>query len=121
MNSGRIMDASRCARDPLNQEHRNSCRRKLDCLGEGPGQFFNPTGVTFLNYDEILIANEMNHRIQQFNLQTGNFVKSFGKNGEGNGEFDNPGDICINDEGHVVVPDFLAIESRSSQQIVNLC
>lgn len=34
----------------------------------GPGQFFNPTGVTFLNYDEILIANEMNHRIQQFNL-----------------------------------------------------
>ena len=115
------MDASRCARDPLNQEHRNSCRRKLDCLGEGHGQFFNPTGVTFLNYDEILIANEMNHRIQQFNLQTGNFVKSFGKNGEGDGEFDNPGDICINDEGHVVVPDFLAIESRSSQQIVNLC
>lgn len=104
------MDASRCARDPLNQEHRNSFGRKLGCLGEGPGQFFNPTGVTFLNYDEILIANEMNYRIQQF-----------GKNGEGDGEFDNPGDICINDEGHVVVTDFLAIESRSSQQIVNLC
>ena len=25
----------------------------------------------------------------------------------------NPVDICINDEGHVVVADFLAIESRS--------
>lgn len=86
---------------------------ELGCLGEGPGQFFNPTGVTFLNYDAILIANEMNHRIQQFNLQTGNFVKSFEKNGEGDGEFDNPVDIWINDEGHVVVADFLAIESRS--------
>ena len=40
-------------------------------------------------------------------------MKSFGKNGEGDGEFDNPVDICRNDEGHVVVADFLAIESRS--------
>lgn len=39
-------------------------------------------------------------------------MKSFGKNGEGDGEFDNFVDICINDEGYVVVVDFLVIEFR---------
>ena len=79
--------------------------RKLGCRGEGPGQFFNPTGVTYLNGNEILVADELNHRIQQFNVQTGNFVKSFGKYGEGDGEFNRPVNICINDEGNIAVVD----------------
>ena len=79
--------------------------RKLGFYGKNPGQLHNPAGVTFLNDDEILVADELNHRIQQFNVQTGNFVKSFGKEGTGDGEFKNPEGICMDGEGHVVVAD----------------
>ena len=80
--------------------------RKLGCHGENPGQVNRPAGVTFLNDDEILVADDDNDRIQQFNVQTGNFVKSFGKYGTGDGEFRSPLDICMDGEGHVVVTDF---------------
>ncbi|XP_078348232.1 uncharacterized protein LOC144633264 [Oculina patagonica] len=77
--------------------------RKLGCYGENPGQFNIPKAVTYLNDDEILVADELNHRIQQFNVQTGNFVKSFGKYGAGEGEFQNPVSVCMDCEGRVVV------------------
>ena len=79
--------------------------RKLGCRGEKPGQLNFPAGVTFLNDDEILVVDDNNHRIQQFNVQTGNFVKSFGKRGSGDGEFCRPEGICMDGEGHVVVAD----------------
>ena len=80
--------------------------RKLGCHGENPGQLNSPAGITFLNDDEILVADDHNHRIQQFNVQTGNFVKSFGKDGERDGEFRYPEGICMDGEGHVVVADY---------------
>ena len=43
------------------------------------GQFDEPVDVTFFNDDEILVTDECNHRIQQLNVQTGNFMKKFGK------------------------------------------
>ena len=80
--------------------------RKLDCgHGENPGQLNTPAGVTYLNDDEILVADDGNSRIQQFNVETGNFVKSFGKEGTGDGEFQNPEGICMDGEGHIVVAD----------------
>ena len=66
----------------------------------------DPAGVTFLNDDELLVVDDFNGRIQQFNVQTGNFVKSFAKEGTGDGEFSRPQGIFINDEGHVIVVDF---------------
>ena len=80
--------------------------RKLGSFGKNPGQFKIPSGVTFLNDDEILVADQLNHRIQQFNVQTGNFVKSFGKYGTEEGEFQNPESVCVDGEGRVVVADF---------------
>ena len=80
--------------------------RKLGCYGENPGQFNCPRGVTYLNDDEILVADDNNHRIQQFNVQTGNFVKSFGKKGTGEGEFRNPENVCMDGDGNVVVADY---------------
>ena len=77
--------------------------RKLGCLGNNDGQFNSPADVTFLNDDEILVADECNHRIQQFNVQTGNFVKCFGKKGTGDGELKNPVSVCIRSEGNFVV------------------
>ena len=64
---------------------------------------FQLTNVTFLNDDEILVADERNHRIQQLNVQTGNFVKSFGKKGSGDGEFRNPASDCITSDGRFIV------------------
>ncbi|XP_027039307.1 E3 ubiquitin-protein ligase TRIM71-like [Pocillopora damicornis] len=46
---------------------------KLGSYGDKDGQLNKPDGVTFLNDDEILVADEGNHRIQQLNVQTGNF------------------------------------------------
>ncbi|XP_078346217.1 E3 ubiquitin-protein ligase TRIM45-like [Oculina patagonica] len=80
--------------------------RKLGCYGENPGQFNKPGGVAYLNDDEILVADDGNHRIQQFNIQTANFVKSFGKYGTGEGAFQYPESVCMDREGHVVVTDY---------------
>ena len=60
--------------------------RQLDCKGENPGQLKSPVGVKFINDDEILVADQLNHRVQQFNLHSAqNFVNSFGRYGTGDG------------------------------------
>ena len=80
-----------------------NCLKQIGSKGHNSGQFQYPGSVTFLNDNEILVADQKNHRIQHINVQTGTFVKSFGKNGKGNGEFKYPIDVCIDDAGHVVV------------------
>ena len=81
--------------------------RNAGVYGNNAGQLHSPTDVTFLNDDEILVADELNHRIQQFNVHTGKFVKSFGKKGTGDGEFLNPSSVCMDDKERVVVTEFL--------------
>ncbi|PFX29056.1 tripartite motif-containing protein 3-like [Stylophora pistillata] len=81
--------------------------RTLGCYGKNPGQMSSPVGVTFLNDDEILVADQLNHRIQQFNVQRGTFSQSFGEEGIGEGEFKNPVSVCMDGEGHVIVADCL--------------
>ena len=80
--------------------------RKFGCKEENSGQLNHPTGVTYLNDDHILVADELNHRIRQFNVHTGNFVKAFGKQGRGEGELVNPVGVCMDGEGRVAVADF---------------
>ncbi|CAH3199374.1 unnamed protein product, partial [Porites evermanni] len=82
-----------------------NCLRKVSCHGNKEGQLNSPSDVTYLNDDNILVADELNHRIQQFNVQTENFVKSFGKRGARDGEFQNPLSACVDDEGRVIVAD----------------
>ena len=77
--------------------------RKIGSYGDKNGQLNKPDDVTFLNDDEILVADQCNHRIQQLNVQTGNFVKSFGKKGSGDGEFKNPGSVCITGDRRFIV------------------
>ena len=62
--------------------------------------------MTFISDDEILVADKDNQRIQQFNVQTGNFVNSFGRWGTGYGEFKYPVSVRMNGRGHVIVVDF---------------
>ena len=76
--------------------------RKIGGQGDKDGQFDFPIDVTFLNDDEILVADQCNHRIQQLNVQTENFVRSFGKEGSGNGELKNPLSVGITSDGRFV-------------------
>ena len=77
--------------------------RKIGCYRDENGKLKNPVDVTFLNDDEILVADRCNYRIQQLNVQTRNFVKSFGKKGSGDGEFKNPASVCITSDGRFIV------------------
>ena len=85
---------------------KGKCVRKMGCHGNNVGQLNRPTDVTYLNADNILVADQLNHRIQQFNVQTGNSVKSFGKRGTRGGEFQNPVSVSLDDEGCVIVADY---------------
>ena len=80
--------------------------RKFGSKGKNAGQFNYPSGVTYLNDDHILVADDFNHRIQQLNVHTGNSVKVFGKCGTGEGELMNPKGVCMAGEGRVAVADF---------------
>ena len=82
-----------------------NCPRKVSFHGNKDGQLNSPSDVTYLNDDNILVADELNHRIQQFNVQTGDFVKSFGKKGTRDGEFQSPLSVCVDDKGRVIVTD----------------
>lgn len=77
--------------------------KRIGCYGDNIGQLKFPVDVTFLNDDIILVADEWNHRIQQFNIRTGEVVKSFGKCGVRDGEFYSPAAVCLNDKGHIFV------------------
>ena len=84
-----------------------NCVRKMGCYGNSAGQLNSPLDVTYLNDDtNILVADQCNHRIQQFNVQTGNSVKSFGKDGTRGGEFQNPASFFVDEEGRVIVADY---------------
>ncbi|XP_073254044.1 E3 ubiquitin-protein ligase TRIM45-like [Porites lutea] len=89
----------------ITDKERN-CVRKVGCYGNNAGQLYRPADITYLNDDNILVADECNHRIQQFNVQTGNSVKSFGKKGTKDGEFHNPVSVRLDEEGRVIVTDY---------------
>ena len=83
-----------------------NCVRRTGSKGVKPGQFQFPTGVSYLNDNEILVADKNNDRIQRIDIQTGTVVKSFGKRGAGKGEFKNPYDVCSDDEERIVVTEY---------------
>ena len=66
--------------------------RKIYSQGENAWQFKNLKGIsTYLNDNEVLIADTWNNRIQHVDVQTGTFVKSFAAKGE----FCVPVDDCL--------------------------
>ena len=81
--------------------------RKFGCKGSNVGQLHSPADITFVNEDEILVADELNHRIQLFSVHTGEAVKAFGKKGTEDGELKSPQSVCMDGEGRVVVADCL--------------
>ena len=80
-----------------------NCLKKIGSQGSNSGQFHHPAGFSFLNDNEILIADPNNHRMQHINIQTGTVVKSLGKLGGEKRELSGPVDVCLDDEGRIVV------------------
>ena len=72
--------------------------RQFGHRGYNPGELRCPVDVTFMNDDEILVAERGNHRIQQFNVNTGKYVNGiFGRKGTGEAEFQDLSSICMDD------------------------
>ena len=77
--------------------------KRIGFYGDNTGQLKFPIDVIYVTDDVILVADEWNHRIQQFNIRTGEVVRSFGKFGVNDGEFASPVGVCLNNSGNVVV------------------
>ena len=76
------------------------------CFGEegnGDGMFRYPRGVAVTDKDEILVADECNHRVQVFD-SNGTFLRSFGRGGKNAGEFNYP-DGLIDRDGNIFIAD----------------
>ena len=70
--------------------------------GSGDGMFEYPLGVAVSDGDEIVVADQCNHRVQVFD-SNGTFLRSFGHKGENAGEFKNPTGIAINKDRNILV------------------
>ena len=77
------------------------------CFGEkgnGHGMFTYSRGVAVTDKDEIVVADEWNHRVQVFD-SNGTFLRSFGHQGKNAGEFNHPDGIVIDWNGNIFVAD----------------
>ena len=71
--------------------------------GNANGKFNQPYGlVVSETTNELYVADRYNHRIQVFDLQ-GNFVRTFGSYGNLEGQFNQPVDLELNDDGSLAV------------------
>ena len=70
--------------------------------GSGDGIFDYPLGVAVSDGDEIVVADQGNHRVQVFD-SNGTFLRSFGHEGENAGEFKSPIGISINKDRQIYV------------------
>ena len=68
--------------------------RKFGSYGRDNGQFINPLGVAFDQYDHIYVADCSNHRIQKFDVD-GNYLLQFGSKGAKDGQLHNPSDVTV--------------------------
>lgn len=73
------------------------------------GEFAKPTNVAVDKEGNVYVADTWNNRIQVFDAD-GEFIRAWGKNGDGPGYFARPKGIAIDRDGHVWVAD--AVQDR---------
>jgi DNA-binding beta-propeller fold protein YncE len=69
-----------------------------------PGDFAKPSGVAVDKEGNLYVCDTLNNRIEIFDAD-GNFISTFGKNGDGPGYFARPKGVAIDSDGHVWVAD----------------
>jgi DNA-binding beta-propeller fold protein YncE len=63
-----------------------------------------PYGLALSNCGQYLfVCDGENHHIQLFNAMNGQFVKSYGSEGSGDGQFNHPYGICVSASGKIIV------------------
>ena len=70
--------------------------------GSGDGMFICPLGVAVSEGDEIVVADQGNHRVQVFD-SNGTFLRTFGHEGNNAGEFNSPTGIAIDKDRKIFV------------------
>ncbi len=73
-------------------------------IGLGNGQLSNPAGVTADGTGNVYVADVGNNRVQQFD-SNGNFLRTWGTDGDGSGEFQTPLGLLADGTGNVFVAD----------------
>jgi len=69
-----------------------------------PGDFAQPTNVAVDQDGNLYVSDTLNDRVEIFDAE-GNFIRTFGKPGDGPGYFARPKGIAIDGDGHVWVAD----------------
>ena len=72
--------------------------------GWGEGLLDKPMGVAVTAKDEMLVADNQNHRVQVFD-SNGTFLRSFGRQGKNAGEFNSPFGIATDKDRKIFVAD----------------
>lgn len=83
--------------------------RKIGTTGHNheltsPGDFAKPSGVAVDKEGNLYVADTLNNRIEIFDAD-GNFISTFGKNGDGPGYFARPKGVALDSDGHIWVAD----------------
>ncbi len=83
--------------------------RKIGTTGRNhelttPGDFAKPGGMAVDKDGNLYVADTMNNRIEIFDAD-GQFIRAFGKNGDGPGYFSRPKAVAIDGDGHIWVAD----------------
>ena len=69
-----------------------------------PGAFSLPSHVAVDADGNVYVTDTLNDRVEIFDAD-GNFISTFGKNGDGPGQFQRPKGIAVDPDGHVWVVD----------------
>ena len=73
-------------------------------LATEPGLFSLPTNIAVDRDGNVYVTDTLNNRVEIFDAD-GNFISTFGKNGDGPGYFARPKGIAIDADGHIWVVD----------------
>jgi DNA-binding beta-propeller fold protein YncE len=68
------------------------------------GEFSKPTNLAVDKEGNLYVADTLNDRIEVFDAD-GNFIRTWGKNGDGPGDFARPKGIAVDSDNHIWVAD----------------
>ncbi|MCF6355679.1 MAG: choice-of-anchor D domain-containing protein [Candidatus Polarisedimenticolaceae bacterium] len=89
-------------------------------LGAGDGEFLKPVGVAVDSAGSIYVVDGREHRVKIYNADR-SFKSSFGSRGTGNGQFQTPTSIAINEvTSEILIPDLVALSTSARVQVFDL-
>lgn len=78
--------------------------RESGNIGDAPGMFREPRGLSITPRNTILVTDFRNYRIQEID-KTGKALNTWGRNGTGPGQFNDPTMAVMDREGNIYVAD----------------